>query len=86
VQRAAGRQLVTGIVVNEKPAVPRDEVRRLRAILHGARRTGLEAQNREGRPRFEAWLRGKLAYLAMVDPAKGLPMLGQLDELAAVRR
>jgi len=42
---------------------PRAEVRRLRAILHGARRSGLQAQNREGRPHFEAWLRGKLAYL-----------------------
>lgn len=81
VQRRAGRQLVTGIVVNELPRVPRDEVRRLRAILHGARRTGLEAQNRDGRPRFEAWLRGKLAYLAMVDRDRGLRMLAELDEI-----
>lgn len=81
VQRAGGRQTVTGIVVNQKPALAREEVRRLRAILHGARRTGLEAQNREGRPYFAAWLRGKLAYLAMVDRERGLAMLRELDAL-----
>lgn len=82
IQRAAGRQTVTGIVVNQKPSLPREEVRRLRAILHGAQRTGLAAQNREGRPHFEAWLRGKLAYLAMVDRERGLALLRQLDDLA----
>ena len=81
VQRRGGRQLVTGIVVNERPHVAREEVRRLRAILHGAKRTGLEAQNREGRPNFEAWLRGKLAYLAMVDRERGARMLAELDLL-----
>ena len=82
-QRTRGRQAVTGIVVNDKLSVPREEVRRLRAILHGARSTGLAAQNREGRPNFQAWLRGKLAYLAMVDRGRGLAMLRELDELTA---
>jgi len=81
VQRAERRQDVTGIVVNDKLSIPRHEVRRLRAILHQARKHGLEAQNREGHPHFEAWLRGKLAYLAMVDRDKGMAMLKQLDEL-----
>ena len=72
---------VTGIVVNEKLSVPREEVRRLRAILHQARKTGLAAQNREGRPHFEAWLRGKLAYVQMVDRPRGEAMLRDLDAL-----
>ena len=83
VQRKGGRQSVTGIVVNDKLSLPREEVRRLRAILHGARKTGLDAQNREARPHFEAWLRGKIAYLSMVDRPRGLAMLRQLDELTA---
>jgi retron-type reverse transcriptase len=81
VQRRGGRQQVTGIVVNDKLGVPREEVRRLRAILHGARKTGLEAQNREGRPAFGAWLRGMIAYVAMVDRPKGLALLRELDAL-----
>lgn len=81
IQRAAGRQTVTGVVVNEKPGLPRDEVRRLRAILHGARKTGLAAQNRENHPHFAAWLRGKIAYLMMIDRQKGAALLAQLDTL-----
>jgi retron-type reverse transcriptase len=79
VQRRGGRQQVTGIVVNDKLGLPRDEVRRLRAIVHGATKTGLAAQNREGREDFEAWLRGKLAYLAMIDPARAAPLIARLD-------
>jgi hypothetical protein len=69
------------VVVNDKPGLPRDELRRLRALLHNARATGLEAQNREGRPGFEARLRGKIAYLAMIDRAKGEALRRELDAI-----
>ncbi len=72
---------MTGIVVNDRPSVPRDEVRRLRAILHHAAKTGLAAQNREGLPHFEAHLRGKLAYLHMIDPEKAGPLQAQLEAI-----
>jgi retron-type reverse transcriptase len=85
VQHAGGRQTVTGIVVNDRPSLPRDEVKRLRAILHRASKTGLAAQNRDKIPHFEAHLRGKLAYLHMVDPAKAAPMLAALDALREPR-
>ncbi len=83
VQRAGGRQTVTGIVVNEpnKIGLPRDEIRRLRAILHNAKKTGLAKQNRENRPRFEAYLRGKIAYLAMIDRDKAAALKRDLDAL-----
>lgn len=83
IQRRARRQEVTGVVVNDKPGLPREEVRRLRAILHQAKKTGLEAQNRENKPDFEAWVRGRIAYLSMVDRAKGQALLAQLDALVA---
>ncbi len=79
VHRRAGQQLVTGIVVNDKPAVPRAELKRLRAILHAAQKTGLSAQNRENIPNFEAYLRGKIAYVAMVDRAKAFKLQAELD-------
>lgn len=81
VQRRAGRQVVTGVVVNDKPGIDRREVRRLRAILHRAKTEGLAAQNREGRADFGAWLRGKIAYVAMIDPNKGATLRAQLDAL-----
>lgn len=70
VMRAGGRQEVTGVVVNSRPTRRRDEVRTLRAILHNAARHGLESQNREGHPRFEAHLRGRVELACMVDPVR----------------
>lgn len=82
VQRSGRRQTVTGVVVNDKPGVPREQVRRLRAILHAARTTGLEAQNRDGHPDMTAWVRGMIAYIAMVDPARGADLQRRFDALS----
>lgn len=81
--RAAGRQDVTGIVVNKKLGVPRDEVRRLRALLHQASKTGLEAQNRQGLPSFSAYVRGKIAYVEMVDREKGARLREAFEKIVA---
>ncbi|MDP3153834.1 MAG: reverse transcriptase family protein [Archangium sp.] len=80
-QGRGGRQDVTGIVVNEKPGVPRDELKRLRAILHQAKKTGLEAQNRDKVPDYRRVLEGKIAYVMMVDRAKGQRLKAALDEV-----
>jgi len=79
IQRSGRRQMVTGIVVNQKPSVPREEVRLLRSILHHARTTGLEAQNREALPHWEAHLRGRIAYVHMVDPARAAKLQAAFD-------
>lgn len=81
VLRRKTAQLVTGLVVNDRPGVRRDEVRRLRAILHRARTEGLAAQNRRGHPDFLAWLRGKIGFVAMARPEVGARLQ---QELAAV--
>ena len=82
VQRPNARQTVTGLVVNDAPAVPRDIVRRLRAILHRAKAEGLEAQNRTGEPNFRAWVDGMIAYVSMAKPAVGGTLRQALDVLA----
>jgi hypothetical protein len=81
IQRPSGCQTVTGIVVNKKPGMGRKETRRLRAILHRAKTEGLKSQNKDNIPHFEAWLRGKIAYLYMIDPKKGTFMLEQLNSI-----
>jgi retron-type reverse transcriptase len=81
VLRRNAAQMVTGLVVNARPTLARKEIRRLRAILHRARTEGLDAQNREGRPHFRAWLQGKIAYLAMVRPDLGAKMRRELEAL-----
>jgi retron-type reverse transcriptase len=71
IMRRGRRQEVTGVVVNDRPTVSRTEIRRLRAILHNCARHGLESQNRSGHPHFAAYLRGKVAFVTMVDPVRG---------------
>ncbi len=81
VMRPSRAMEVTGVVVNDKPSVHRDEIRKLRAILHRAKAEGLDKQNREDRPHFRAWLQGKIAFVSMVNPAAGAKLQAALDEL-----
>jgi hypothetical protein len=82
VKRPNARQTVTGLVVNANPGVPRDVLRRLRAILHRAKTDGLATQNRGGEPNFRAWLEGMIAYVAMSRPAVGAKLRAALAEVA----
>jgi retron-type reverse transcriptase len=82
VRRPNARQVVTGLVVNAAPAVPRDVVRRLRAILHRAKAEGLAAQNRGGHPNFRGWVEGMIAYVSMVSPAVGANLRAALASVA----
>ena len=47
-----------------------------------AQREGLAAQNRQNLPHFEAWLRGMIAYIAMVNPTQAKPLAAALAALS----
>ena len=83
VLRPNRRQAVTGVTVNDRLNVPRKTIRRIRAILHNAQFTGLEAQNREGHPHFDAWLLGMIGWVRMVHPEAGQRLRDQFDALHA---
>ncbi len=78
VMRRSNRQEVTGLTVNAKPAISRKELRQLRAILHNAAKNGLESQNRENRPHFGSYLRGRVEFACMVDPSKAIALRAAL--------
>ncbi len=90
------RQMVTGLVVNEKVNLRRRYVRNIRAILDDCRRNGLssaEARFKEkfGDPsaRLVNHLRGKLDYLSMVRGASDglyLRYAIELERIAQTRR
>jgi retron-type reverse transcriptase len=82
VQRPESRQTVTGLVVNATPAVPRDVVKRVRAVLHRAKTEGLAAQNRAGHPNFRGWVEGMIAYIAMARPEVGRKLRAEFDAVA----
>ena len=79
--RQGARQKVTGLVVNQGPSVPRLTRRRLRAILHNAQKTGLEAQNLTGHPHFAQSLRGQIEFIGTTHPDLAARMLTQLNAL-----
>ena len=62
VHRRAQRQLVTGLVVNDRPNVTRADYDRLRAVLHDAARHGPNAANRRRHTNFRAHLLGRIAW------------------------
>lgn len=65
------RQTVLGLVVNDRPNVPRREYDHLRAVLHDAARSGPGAANRAGHTDFRAHLLGRISRVAETNPARG---------------
>lgn len=71
IMKQSQRQELAGIVVNAGPAVARDTIDQLRAILTNCVRHGAETQNRARVPDFRAHLRGRIAWVEHVSPQKG---------------
>ncbi|MBB3225391.1 reverse transcriptase family protein [Pseudoduganella umbonata] len=78
VMRDSQRQGVTGIVVNEKPAVDRTTLRRFRATLFQVERDGPAGKAWNGNANVLAALEGYAQFIRMVDPAKGTPLLARV--------
>ena len=68
---ASHRQLLTGIVVNARPNVRREEFDGLKATLTNCIRHGPETQNRDAHHDFRAHLAGRVAHVASLNPARG---------------
>jgi hypothetical protein len=78
---AGGRQSVCGIVVNVRPNVLRSEYDELKAILHNAAIHGPAGQNRAGIADFEAHLRGRIAWVASLNPGRGEKLRRRFAEI-----
>lgn len=79
--RAATRQRITGIVVNRHPNIARADIDVLKATLTNCARHGPASQNRDARPNWQAYLAGKVAYVQMVNPARGLRLRALFDAI-----
>ena len=82
VRRRNDRQLVCGVVVNERLNVPRREYDRLKAILHDGASNGAAAANREGVPDLRAHLLGRIAWVGSLHPERGRRLRERLDAIA----
>lgn len=79
--REGVRQQVTGIVVNSHPNIARDEYDKLKAMLTNCVRHGPESQNRENHPNFQAYLAGRISYVAMVNSGRAARLQRLLDDI-----
>ena len=78
VMRSHARQSVTGIVVNEKPAVDRGTLRRFRAVLFQVEKDGPVGKQWNGNDNVLAALEGYAHFIRMVDAEKGTPLLARV--------
>ena len=82
--RRGRQQEVTGVVVNDKPGVDRQTLKRFRALLHQVEKTGPEGKRWGSGGDVLASAVGFANYVAMVDPVKGKAL--QHKALALARR
>jgi len=83
VMRSAQRQSVTGIVVNEKPAIERETLRRFRATLFQVEKDGPAGKQWNGNTNVIDALDGYAQFIKMVDAAKGMPLLLRVRQARA---
>lgn len=83
VMRRSTRQEVTGLTVNEAVAVPRDLLRRYRAVLQQVERHGPAGKHFGPGKDVIRSLLGFGHFAVMVDPESGAPLLQRAQRLAA---
>jgi hypothetical protein len=69
------RQQVAGVVVNAGLNIRRDEYDRLKAMLYNCVRRGPSTQNHTRHDDFSAYLRGRIAHFAHINPTRGKKLL-----------
>jgi hypothetical protein len=72
---------VCGIVVNVRPNATRPEYDQLRAILHNTARDDPHSQNRAAVADFQAHLRGRISWVASLNPARGEKLRRAFDAI-----
>lgn len=77
---SSGRQSVLGAVINERPTVSRRQRDNLRALLHNCVVHGPAGQAR-GRSDFQQYVRGRIAYVAGLDPRFGQVLLDKYEKI-----
>jgi hypothetical protein len=71
IMRQSGRQIVTGVVVNDHLNLPRKAFDELKAILHNCIVRGPRAENSAMHPDFRAHLDGRVNWAESLNPVRG---------------
>ena len=71
IMRQGVRQYLAGVVANRHANVPRPDFDRLKAILTNCVRNGPRSQNPVAHADFRSHLQGRIAFVSMINPARG---------------
>jgi hypothetical protein len=78
------RKRVLGIVINRKMNIPKEEYRKLRAILCNSRKHGLHSQFKKAGKKTPIalmdYLQGKIGFVQFVNPEKGNKLMAEFQE------
>ena len=85
VMRKGSQQKVTGIVVNDKMGIDRNELRKFRALIHQISKTGVEGKTFRQGVNLENSMRGYAEFISMVKPEQGQQFKTQLDTIFGVK-
>lgn len=81
IMRAAVRQRLAGLIVNQHTNIRRHDFDRLKAILTNCVRSGPHSQNRAAHPQFRLHLEGRLGFVEMINPARGKRLRAVFDRI-----
>jgi len=78
------RKRVLGVVINRKMNIPKEEYRKLRAIVHNCKEHGFDSQYKKaGKKNAQAlidYLQGKIGYVQFINPEKGAKLMSTFLE------
>ena len=83
IMQSSDRQILTGIVINDRTNLRRAEYDRLKATLYNCVRFGIDSQNRDGHRDYRAHLRGRVNYVRQLNPSRGEKLERLLQQLEA---
>jgi len=81
--RRGRRQEVTGLTVNDGPAVPRKTLRNFRALLHQVELHGPKNKKWGGGKNLQSSMKGFANFVRMITPEKGEKLLSRVNEVFA---
>lgn len=81
IRRSSNRQLVTGVVVNQRTNLDRPEFDRIKAVLHDCVVNGPEVANRLRHSDFQAHLRGRISWVTSLNADRGGALLGTFETI-----
>jgi retron-type reverse transcriptase len=84
IYRPGRRQIVTGLVVNERVSVPRRIRRRIRAAVHAVEQG--RAPVWHDKPEDVTSLRGRLSFVNAINPTQATPLIARLKSASTSER